>query len=120
MLSIKSNLEEIAPDSVNKVALRRIIKTIDNNIAEDDNWEQFTQHFDQVHGDFLKRLKEEFQDITPQETKLAAYLRMNLSTKNIAQLINISVRGVEIGRYRLRKKLKLSRETNLTSFLMGY
>ncbi len=89
-------------------------------MADDESWEQFTQHFDQVHGDFLARIKESYPDITPQETKLAAYLRMNLTTKNIAQLINISVRGVEIGRYRLRKKLNLNREVNLTSFLMDF
>lgn len=122
MLSIKQKLQKYAVDSTDmsgKREISRIIKTIDNNIADDENWDQFTRHFDQVHGDFLEKLKDQYPDLTPQETKLAAYLRMNLTTKNIAQLFNISVRGVEISRYRLRKKLNLDRNTNLASFIMN-
>ncbi len=119
MLDIKSKLEAITkgagpkPDEVKK-----IVKSIERNISEDRDWEQFTIHFDQVHGDFLKKLKAQYPELTPQETKLAAYLRMNLTSKDVAQLLNISVRGVEISRYRLRKKLKIERETNLVTFLM--
>jgi DNA-binding CsgD family transcriptional regulator len=64
-------------------------------------------------------LKEKYPTITANELKLSAYLRMNLSTKEIAQLMNISVRGVEISRYRLRKKLGISSEVNLFDFLMS-
>ena len=62
------------------------------------------EYFDQVYEDFTKRLREKFPNLTPNDVKLCAYLRMNLSTKEIAPLLNISIRGVEIHRYRLRKK----------------
>jgi DNA-binding CsgD family transcriptional regulator len=65
-------------------------------------------------------LKEKHSTITPNELKLCAYLRMNLSTKEIAQLMGISVRGVEIGRYRLRKKLGIPSETNLFDYLINF
>jgi DNA-binding CsgD family transcriptional regulator len=86
----------------------------------DKDWEQFASHFDMVHSDFLRILKLQFQSLSAHELKLCAYLRMNLSSKEIAQLENISVRGVEISRYRLRKKLKLQTETNLFDFLMQF
>jgi DNA-binding CsgD family transcriptional regulator len=86
----------------------------------DKDWEQFAQHFDHVHSDFLKNIKLSYPNLSPHELKLCAYLRMNLSSKEIAQLESISVRGVEIGRYRLRKKLKISTEINLFDFLLGF
>jgi DNA-binding CsgD family transcriptional regulator len=70
-----------------------------------------------VHSDFLFTLKEKYPDLKAHELKLCAYLRMNLSSKEIAQLMSISVRGVEISRYRLRKKLDIPTETNLFQFL---
>ena len=78
----------------------------------------FSVHFDQVHSDFLKRLGEQFPNLSPNDYKLSAYLKMNLSTKEIASLMNISVRGVEASRYRLRKRLNLESSVNLTEFLM--
>ena len=119
MGGLKSKLISLSKsDNITTEQIRRIIRNIDKNIAEDKDWDQFTAHFDQVHGDFLSHLKEQYPELTPQETKLAAYLRMNMSSKEIAQLLNISVRGVEIGRYRLRKKLGLDREKNLVTFMM--
>lgn len=119
MLDIKSKLQALTTDESPKPAeIKKIVKSIDRNISEDKDWDQFTIHFDHVHGDFLKKLKSKYSELTPQETKLAAYLRMNLTSKDVAQLLNISVRGVEISRYRLRKKLTLERETNLVTFLM--
>src|SRR5580698_4811844 len=75
--------------------------------------------FDNVHSDFLHILKNAYPNLSAHELKLSAYLRMNLSSKEIAQLENISVRGVEISRYRLRKKLRIPTETNLFDFLIA-
>ena len=100
--------------------LNKIMSNIEKNIAEDNDWEGFSIYFDEVHGDFTHRLKKDYDDLTPQEMKLSAYLRMNLSTKEIAHLLNISVRGVEIARYRLRKKLHLDRSDNLQEFILAY
>jgi DNA-binding CsgD family transcriptional regulator len=103
-----------------KSILQRITKDIEKNLSNEKDWEHFEYHFDRVHGDFLKRIQGEFKSLTAQEIKLASYLRLNLSTKEIAQLLNISVRGVEISRYRLRKKLNLPREVNLQKFILDY
>jgi hypothetical protein len=121
--SIKTNLGHIIKKSSNEEVrkeLHQITKDIENNISADADWEQFQFHFDRVHGDFSNRFKVAFPALSPQEVKLSAYLRMNLSTKEIAQLLNISVRGVEISRYRLRKKLLLDRNKNLQDFILNF
>jgi DNA-binding CsgD family transcriptional regulator len=97
---------------------KKLLKILVEDNRTDDTWEHFAHHFDKVHTDFLVVLKNRYPDLTASELRLCAYLRMNLSNKEIAQLINISVRGVEIARYRLRKKLGLAKETNLFEFLL--
>lgn len=99
--------------------LKKIIKAISEEDKVDKQWEQFAMHFDNVHSDFLSTLKQMYQNLSPNELKLSAYLRMNMSTKEIAQLMNISVRGVEISRYRLRKKLQIPTEMSLFDFLIA-
>ncbi len=99
--------------------LKKMIKALSEDDHIDQEWEKFAHHFDKVHSDFVVELKEKHPTITPNEIKLCTYLRMNLSTKEIAQLMNISVRGVEISRYRLRKKLGITQETGLFDYLMG-
>lgn len=97
---------------------KKLIRTIDKELDIHEDWEQFAVHFDTVHTNFLRTMKERFPDLTPNELKLCAYLRLNLSSKEIAQLMNISLRGVETSRYRLRKKLDLSNEASLYDFLL--
>jgi len=98
---------------------QKIIKLIDGELNDAQEWEQFVRHFDNVHTDYLKKLKLYCPDLTTSELKLAAYLRLSLSTKEIAQLMNISTRGVETSRYRLRKKLGLTNEeASLYDFLI--
>ncbi len=97
---------------------QKIIKLIDAELNPAEEWEKFSIHFDTVHANYLKKLRETCPEVTSTELKLAAYLRLNLSTKEIAQLLNISVRGVETSRYRLRKKLGLPNEINLTDYLI--
>ena len=123
LAEIKSRLQTTIKDH-EKVAVEQdvkgIIKDIDKNIENDSDWEQFEFHFDMVHGDFSSRIRQAYPNLSPQDMKIAAYLRMNLSTKEIAQLSNISLRGVEKARYRLRKKLELERQINLTEFLLNF
>ena len=99
--------------------LKKIIKSISEDDNMDQEWENFALHFDKVHSDFISALKEKHPGISNNEVKLCAYLRMNLSTKEIAQLMNISVRGVEVSRYRLRKKLELATEISLFDYLIN-
>lgn len=103
----------------NKV-LERIVKEIDTTLKIQEDWDQFEHHFDQVHGDFLNRLRVQFTDLTPSEQKLCVFLRLNLNTKEIANLLSISVRGVEVARYRLRKKLGLTKGENLSKFILEF
>ena len=98
--------------------LKKMKKILSEDEKKDKEWEQFAQHFDKVHSDFTMAVKEKHPAITSNELKLCAYVRMNISTKEIAQLMNISVRGVEISRYRLRKKLGISTEKNLFDYLI--
>ncbi|PIQ47175.1 MAG: two component regulator three y domain-containing protein [Cytophagales bacterium CG12_big_fil_rev_8_21_14_0_65_40_12] len=120
---IKNTLKNFAQNESPKnlsAELNKIVKTIDKDLAKADEWQKFVINFDQVHGNFITRLKESYPKLTPQELKFSAYIRMNLNTKEIANLLNISVRGVEIGRYRIRKKLNLERQDNLSDFILRF
>ena len=97
---------------------KKMLRILGEENKMDKDWEQFAIHFDKVHSDFLQILKGAYPQLSAHELKLCAYLRMNLSSKEIAQLESISVRGVEISRYRLRKKLRIPTEMNLFDFLM--
>jgi DNA-binding CsgD family transcriptional regulator len=123
LTTIKNSLKTLnaAPlDSETSTELNRLVRSIDKDLEGNEHWSAFADSFDQVHGKFITRLKESFPELTPQEVKFSAYIRMNLNTKEIANLLGISVRGVEIGRYRVRKKLGLSRQDNLTNFLLRF
>jgi ligand-binding sensor domain-containing protein/DNA-binding CsgD family transcriptional regulator len=115
LMRLKNNAE-IEKDSKD---LKKVIKIIDSQMDTDKEWEQFAQHFDSVHTNYLKQLKERFPYLTASELKLCAYLRLSLSSKEIAQMMNISIRGVETSRYRLRKKLGITGDTNLFDFLLS-
>lgn len=97
---------------------QKMLNLINKNINNDDEWEIFEQNFAEVHQDFLQKLKTEYPDITSSELRLAAYIKMNLSSKEIAPLMNISVRSVENKRYRLRKKMEIDHDSNLKEKLV--
>lgn len=123
LVTFRNDLKKLSKEldshpAVNQVNL--IIRKITRIIDTDKQWEVFETHFESVHEEFLKRLKENFPDLSPRELKLCAYLRLNISSKEIANLMDISVRGVEISRYRLRKKLKLEHDKNLTDFIISF
>ena len=125
LLDIDSELESLSEnmtDDRNKM-LKRLAKIrhmIKENIQHDNIWQQFEENFDIVYDDFLKRLGEQYPQLTVSDKKMCAYLKMDLSSKEIAPLLNLTVRSVEMTRYRLRKKLGLSRENNLTEFLQNF
>ncbi|MDZ4205086.1 MAG: triple tyrosine motif-containing protein [Bacteroidales bacterium] len=98
----------------------RIRKLIERNIASEHDWELFEKLFDQAHENFFQRLKAKYNELTPSDLRLCAYLRLNLASKEIAPLLNISTRGVEERRYRLRKRLQLPSEQNLTEFILTF
>lgn len=122
--SIRDELKKLkhytAPDSKFNKDISHIIKLIDQDARTDADWEQFSGHFDQVHSDFLKRIGDQYGHLSQNDYKLCAYLRLNLTSKEISTLMGISLRGVESGRYRLRKRLGLDQDVNLTEFLMRF
>ena len=111
-------------DKLDLVALRRkifrLLGQIDTNIEHDDDLQAFQTSFDSVHHDFFRQLEAAYPSLTPKEKLLCAYIKMNLLSKEIAPLLNISLRGVEISRYRLRKKLNLTEGENLIEFLQKF
>lgn len=115
-VSISSSINEENLVSIRRKVVR-LIGQIDTNIEHDDDLEAFQDSFDMVHHNFLTLLKKHYPELTHKDRMLCAYIHMNLLSKEIAPLLNISVRGVEISRYRLRKKLHLQEGENLTDFL---
>jgi len=105
-------------DIERSTAYKSLIKLVDQSRSSEQDLALFDESFEEIHDSFYKKLKEDYPDLTPGDLRLAAYLKMNLSSKEIAPLLNISVRGVENKRYRLRKKLDLSADENLTEFIM--
>lgn len=114
---IKEDLKKTAPDDNRNI--KSVIRTINDNITEEDSWKVFKEAFDNADKDFLKRIKQIHPLLTPNDLRLCAYLRLNLSSKEIAPLFNISVRSVEIKRYRLRKKMDLQHEVGLVEYILS-
>ena len=103
----------------NQYAFKKILKKVDNSIAHKDEWKVFEQNFNQVHEDFFKSLKSKHANLTPKDLKICAYIKMNLSNKEIAPLLNVSVRGLETHRYRLKKKLELDNDISVSDYLLN-
>jgi DNA-binding CsgD family transcriptional regulator len=112
---IKSDLKLI--DSSDKIS--SVIKTIDRNLNNKDDWKFFEEAFNNADKDFLKKVKQIHPLLTNNDLRLCAYLRLNLSSKDISPLLNISLSSVEIKRYRLRKKMNLSHNEGLTDHLLS-
>ncbi|MDC8004344.1 tetratricopeptide repeat protein [Aureisphaera galaxeae] len=115
---LKSNLERIKESpELFKIEFRRLIMLLKKEKAEDKDWEVFKSYFSEVHNNFDLKLKEIYNEITEKEIRLASFLRMNLSTKEIASMLNVLPDSVLKSKYRLKKKLKLEKEDDLVSFL---
>ena len=111
----KNQLDSRFPDKY----YLNLVKKIDENIASHDDWKTFETNFERAHDQFTKKLKAGYPKLTPHDLRLCAYLRMNLSSKEIAPLLGISVRGLENHRYRLRKKMGLDVDANLNEVMMN-
>ncbi len=122
LLQIKAEVEnqkkKLGTQYPNKYA-DHLIRMINENISSDDDWAIFQQNFDMIHENFFGHIKSKYPEMTTHDLKLCAFIRLNLSTKEIASLLNITVRGIEAARYRLRKKFGITAEQNLTEFLIG-
>jgi len=113
--SIKSEINQFTQDQKD---IKKVVKIIDKNLNSNDDWKFFEEAFNNADKDFFKKIKTNHPALTPDDLRLCAYLRLNLSSKEIAPLFNISPKSVEIKRYRLRKKMNLPNETNLTNYIL--
>ncbi len=121
LLRIKDEVQKLKnsdKQNIDTAELKKILRGIADEDRLNEEWDQFSLHFNNVHNNFLLNLKNKFPNLTAHDLKLCAYLRMNLSSKEMARLMSISLRGVEINRYRLRKKLQLKPKEDLFRFLL--
>ncbi len=112
-LALKSH----QPDE-NSPLFRRLIKLIDYSFNLDQDWDEFKMYFEGVHKDFFTKLKNRHPELSVGELRLSALIRLNMNLKEVATLLSISPDSVKTARHRLRKKLNLSEENNLTDYLI--
>lgn len=117
---LQKHLEEENASATRVKDVKRLLALIRENISHDDDLKRFTANFDVVYENFTKRLIAEHPGLTVTDVRICCYLRMGLSSKDIAPLMNISPRSVEMSRYRLRKKLNLEREVNIQEYLQRF
>jgi tetratricopeptide (TPR) repeat protein/DNA-binding CsgD family transcriptional regulator len=103
----------------NRKSVKSIVKEMEGNMSK-ESWEEFEFRFNEVHNDFYDNLLRDFPDLTPNELKLCAFLKLNMTTKDIATITYQSTHSITVARYRLRNKLKLERDENLVSFLSKF
>lgn len=123
MDNISKTSEDIKKNSDSNVILSRLSRmerNIRQNIENDNNWKRFEENFDLVYENYLKRLGETYPELNVSDKKICAYIKMDLSSKDMAPLLNMSVRSIETNRYRIRQKLGLDREVNLADFLQKF
>ena len=107
-LSNTNNIDEIT----------KVIKLINKNLNTSDDWKLFEEAFKNTDKGFIKKIKSRHDNLTSNDLRLCTYLRLNLSSKEIAPLLNISIRSVEVKRYRLRKKMNLPHEASLSNYIL--
>ncbi|RCW94014.1 helix-turn-helix and ligand-binding sensor domain-containing protein [Winogradskyella arenosi] len=112
------NIKEQLANSKSMPEVNNVIKLINKSINNTGDWQLFEEAFNNVDKDFMKKIKALHPSITASDLRLCAYLRLNLSSKEIAPLLNISHKSVEVKRYRLRKKLELDHDRSLSSYII--
>ncbi|MEO9021884.1 MAG: triple tyrosine motif-containing protein [Ginsengibacter sp.] len=117
LVKVKDELQKLYKKTGNNHDIKKTLLLLKDVEQNNSNWEQFVSHFNEVNNDFLKKVKKQYPSLSGNDIKVCTYLKLNLSSKEIAQLMNISVRGVEISRYRLRKKLDIPQGESLNDFL---
>ncbi|MBC2846046.1 hypothetical protein [Winogradskyella flava] len=118
LLDLKSQLKELKSENINSRSYQKVINTINLDINNDNNWEQFRNYFEDVHKDFNGKVMSNYPSVSNNDLRLMSLLKMNLSSKEIANILNISIEGVKKARYRLRKKLNLSAEDSLQELIL--
>lgn len=116
---LKQKAQELKEKEQSKNGYQQLIRTINFDLQDDNNWENFSRYFEEVHKDFNSNVKIKYPQVTSNELRLLALLKMNLSSKEIANILNISPEGIKKARYRLRKKLDITTEDSLQDLVLG-
>ena len=118
---LKKDIQQNAlTGKMQKKQSEQLIEKINQNLSEEDEWSVFQENFDLIHKNFFRNLKSTYPDLTPADLRLCALLRLNYTTKEIARMQNLSLRGVEAARYRLRKKIDIQENEDLVSFMINF
>ena len=119
---LEKDLEQMKVEKFSQLTKenKSVTETVLKVSQSKEDWNTFMEYFQKNYHDYLDRLKSEFNDLTPYELRLCALLKINLSTKEIATLLNIAPASLRTSKYRLRKKLALEEKTNLSDFLLIY
>ena len=121
LASLQKAIDQInPPEADTQDALKQLKQEIRNSIRLDEDWAYFKQHFEQVHPDFFSQLDLQFPHLTQYDHRHCAYIKMNLSTKEISRLLNINPSSVQRSRVRLKKKLSLEKEDDLLGFIRHF
>lgn len=112
-------LKSLVKNAESKKKLVEIFKKLHQHKLGEEYMKVYDVNFEKIHQDFFKKLKYIHPKITTRELRLCAFIKMNLTNKEIAPLLNISVRGVETARYRVRKKLQIDQESSFNDFLLN-
>lgn len=121
LAKVKTELARIQKEGTQKLSKKnytQIIQLLNQNLSSEADWNVFEVNFNNAYEGFFKKIKSSHPVLTPNDLRMCAYLRMNLSSKEIAPLLNISVRSVEVSRYRLRKKLEIEHDKNLIDYIL--
>ena len=113
-----NNIKGELSNSKSNNKIQDVVKLINSSLNNTSDWKLFEEAFNNVDKDFMKRIKTFHPSITPNDLRLCAYLRLNLSSKEIAPLLNISHKSVEVKRYRLRKKMGLDHDQSLSNYII--
>lgn len=118
--NLQRQLSELSEklDEKDQYVVKSMRKSIHQNINFDDNWNKIKLHFEQVHPVFFNKLKSLSKELTVTDLKHCAYIKINLSAKEVASLLNVNAKSVRISRYRIKKKLHLSEEEDLAAYIM--
>ena len=116
---LKQKAQELKENEGSQNGYQQLIRTINFDLQDDNNWENFSRYFEEVHKDFNSNVKTKYPQVTSNELRLMALLKMNLSSKEIANILNISPEGIKKARYRLRKKLEITTEDSLQDLVLS-
>lgn len=122
LMAIKSEIQQQKlSGQYTRRNLDKLLSMLNQNmVSDEENWNMFQANFDRIHENFFRNLKEQYPELTSGDLRLCGFLRLNLPTKDISKLMNISIRGVDAARYRLRKKLELPQDSSLTDFMINF